>query len=128
MDGRRVLVDRRLPRGTQRDELALASHMPVLAPSAELARWFRSRPAMWVTFRRRYLAGLEEPAMLDALLELEELAQGSRRITLLTAAKDPEHSHAAVLRDLLSGVRKPPASTGPQRAVAAGRQRARRQR
>lgn len=123
-----MLVDRRLPRGRERDALVLAEHLPALAPAVELARWFRSRPAMWLTFRRRYLKNLEEPLALDALLELEELAQTSRRITLLTAAKDLEHSHAAVLRDLLSGVRKPPASTGPQRAVASGRQRARRQR
>lgn len=127
-DGRRVLVDRQRPRGMERDELVLAEHLPALAPTPELARWFRTRPSMWLMFRRRYLEGLEEPRALEALLELEELAQGSRRITLLTAAKDLEHSHAAVLRDLLSGVRKPPASSGPQRAAASGRQRARRQR
>ena len=123
-----MLVDRLRPRGIERDDLVLSEHMPALAPTVELARWFRTRPSMWLMFRRRYLDGLEEPRALEALLELEELAQTSRRITLLTAAKDLEHSHAAVLRDLLSGVRKPPASSGPQRAAASGRQSARRQR
>jgi hypothetical protein len=49
-------------------------------------------------------------------------------VTLLTEAKDQERSHAAILRDLLDGVKKPPSATGPARAASAGRIRARRPR
>jgi hypothetical protein len=49
----------------------------------------------------------------DALDELHRLAEESKRITLLFAAKDEEHNNAVVLRDLLEGMRKPPTGTGP---------------
>ncbi len=42
-------------------------------------------------------------------------------MTLLTSAEDQEHSHAAILRDLLGGVKKPPSTSGPARAASAGR-------
>jgi uncharacterized protein YeaO (DUF488 family) len=127
-DGARVLVDRWLPRGMKEEVLALRNWLPTLAPSTELQRWFATKPAQWKLFRQRYLTELEEPEALAALQELAELADGEERITLLTSADEPEHSHAAVLRDLLSGARKPPATTGPARAASAGRARARRPR
>jgi uncharacterized protein YeaO (DUF488 family) len=127
-DGARVLVDRRKPRGIARESMELKSWLPTLGPSDPLRRWLAERPTQWPVFRRRYLEELCEQQAADALGELELIAQSERSITLLTAAKDPEHSHAAILRDLLGGVKKPPTTTGPVRAAASGRIRARRPR
>jgi uncharacterized protein YeaO (DUF488 family) len=127
-DGARVLVDRRNPHGLDKAAMELTSWLPTLGPSDTLQRWLAERPTQWPVFRRRYLAELCDQQAADALGELETIAQTERSITLLTAAEDPEHSHAAILRDLLDGVKKPPATTGPARAAASGRIRARRPR
>jgi uncharacterized protein YeaO (DUF488 family) len=132
-DGARVLVDRRRPRGAARgaakEALKLQAWMSGLGPSEELQAWFEERPRQWPIFRRRYLAELCTPEAEDALGELHSLAASEPTVTLLTSAKDQEHSHAAILRDLLDGVRKPPSTSGPARAAASGgRMRARRPR
>jgi uncharacterized protein YeaO (DUF488 family) len=127
-DGARVLVDRRRPRGVNKDSLELRSWLPTLGPSAELLRWFDERPSQWRLFRREYVAELCDQKAVEALTELEEMAAEEKRLTLVTGAKDQEHSHAAILRDLLEGVKKPPATSGPARAAASGRIRARRPR
>jgi uncharacterized protein YeaO (DUF488 family) len=127
-DGARVLVDRREPRGVAKESLELRSWLPMLGPSDPLERWLMDRPSQWPVFRRRYLAELCDQKAVDALVELEAIATSEQSITLLTAAQDPEHSHAAVLRDLLEGVKKPPATSGPAWAIAGGRIRARRNR
>jgi uncharacterized protein YeaO (DUF488 family) len=108
----------------------LRAWLPALAPSDELRRWFASRPTQWPTFRRDYLASLADPEQEAALGALETLVNSEaltkRPVTLLSAAADPDRSHAAILRDLLEGVRKPPATSGPTRAAAGARIRARR--
>ena len=135
-DGARVLVDRRRPRGLTKavakadamEALKLRAWLPGLGPSEELQTWFNERPRQWPIFRRRYLAELSAPEAEDALSELHGIAASAPTVTLLTSAKDREHSHAAILRDLLGGVRKPPSTSGPARAVSSGRIRARRPR
>lgn len=127
-DGARVLVDRRRPAGVARETLELRAWLPALAPSDELRRWFVEAPKQWPFFRRRYLAELCDQKATDALSELHVVAGSEPNTTLLTAAKELEHSHAAILRDLLEGVKKPPATSGPSRAASGGRIRARRNR
>ena len=127
-DGARVLVDLRRPRGVSEETLALRSWLPELAPSQELNRWFDESPVQWPLFRRRYLAELCGEKAVVALNNLEAVATDVKRMTLLTSSEDAERSHAAILRDLLEGVKKPPATSGPARAVASGRIRARRPR
>ena len=132
-DGARVLVDRRRPRGAARgaakEALKLQAWLPGLSPSEELQDWFEERPRQWPILRRRYLAELCTAEAEDALGELHSIAASEPTVTLLTSAKDQEHSHAAILRDLLDGVRKPPSTSGPARAAASGgRMRARRPR
>ena len=147
-DGARVLVDRRRPRGFAKDgaegtangvakdaakeaskeTLELHTWLPGLGPSDELRRWFNERPRQWPIFRRRYLAELCTAEAEDALSELHAIAATEHTVTLLTSAKDQEHSHAAILRDLLDGVKKPPSTSGPTRAASGGRVRARRPR
>ena len=126
-DGARVLVERHRPAELTDEKLQLAAWFPLLAPSAELLRWFGAMQRRWPLFRRRYLAELSEPAREEPLIWLHQLAANEQRVTLLTDAADPERSHAAILRDLIQGVRKPPATSGPVRA-ASGRMQARKPR
>lgn len=124
-DGARVLVDRLWPRGISKDNARLDAWLKGLAPSNELRRWFHARPAQWQEFRTRYLEELAEPAAARALVELYELAHRRKRLTLIFASKNTDHNNASVLKELLDGMRKPPHSSGPEKA-AGGAIRARR--
>ena len=124
-DGTRVLVDRLWPRGLKKEDAQLDVWLRDLAPSNELRRWFHARPAQWQKFRARYLEELAEPAAARALVELYELAHRRKRLTLIFASKNPDHNNASVLKELLDGMRKPPHSSGPEKA-AGGAIRARR--
>ena len=89
-----------------------------MAPSPELRRWFHARPAQWLTFRNRYLAELARPAASRELEQLYALAATSLRLTLVFASRNARHNNAAVLKQLLEGMRKPPSTTGPKGAAA----------
>lgn len=97
--GSRVLVDGIWPRGVRKDELD-AAWIREVAPSAELRRWYGHDPRLFAEFRRRYRAELREPGRAAAFNELRELA-GRGPLTLLTATRDVEISHAAVLAEQL---------------------------
>jgi uncharacterized protein YeaO (DUF488 family) len=99
-DGRRVLVDRLWPRGLARDAAHIDEWLKAIAPSGKLRRWYGHDPAKFDEFRRRYGDELREPERAEALLRLRELA-ASGTVTLLTAAKDLEHSQAADLAERL---------------------------
>ena len=97
-DGRRYLIDRLWPRGIKKEELRLTEWLKDLAPSAELRSWYGHAPGRYAAFRTRYRAELEKRAGLLARLTREAR---SGTVTLLFAARDAEHSNAAVLRELL---------------------------
>ncbi len=99
-DGRRVLVDRVWPRGVRRDAGRFDEWLPEIAPSTELRKWYGHDPTRFEEFRRRFLDELRDPARADAKRHLRELAHGGH-LTLLTAARDLEHSQAAVLAEWL---------------------------
>jgi uncharacterized protein YeaO (DUF488 family) len=99
-DGARILVDRLWPRGVRKDAAHLDGWVKEVAPSAELRNWFGHDLARFDEFRRRYLDELTEPTRQAALDSLRA-AFAERPLTLLTATKDVEHSHAAVLRKWL---------------------------
>lgn len=90
-DGRRILVDRLWPRGISKERAALDLWAKDLAPSD--------------TLRKAYHAGELDFELFAALyrdeLDGADLAPLGGDVTLLTAAKIPEQSHLAVLRDLL---------------------------
>jgi len=115
-DGTRVLVDRLWPRGLTKDRASVDAWLRELAPSDELRKWFHAHPEVWATFRRRYLRELTRPEATAALEELYRLADGRQQLTLLFASKNEARNNAVVLRDLLEGMRKPPAGTGPKAA------------
>ena len=102
-DGYRVLIDRLWPRGVRKEDARLDEWARDLAPSDGLRRWFGHDPSRFAEFRRRYLAELEvRPGPVD------QLRRRARRgpLTIVYAARDAEHSNAAVLAELL-GERDP---------------------
>jgi uncharacterized protein YeaO (DUF488 family) len=99
-DGTRVLVDRMWPRGLAKDVARLDDWAKHVAPSTELRRWYGHDPERFPEFRRRYRAELDQSPRREALGRLRALADRAP-LTLLTATRDVEHSHAAVLADLL---------------------------
>jgi uncharacterized protein YeaO (DUF488 family) len=98
--GLRVLVDRVWPRGLTKDAAHLDEWMKEVAPSTPLRRWYGHRPERFTEFRRRYLAELADPQHAAAMNRLHKLAR-TRRVTLLTATRDVDHSQAAVLAEQL---------------------------
>ncbi|WP_433611705.1 DUF488 domain-containing protein [Prescottella agglutinans] len=98
--GFRVFVDRLWPRGLRKDSFYYDDWAKDLAPSTELRRWYSHDVAEFAEFRSRYLAELESPDGRSAVERVRTLA-GDRPLVLLTATKDVEHSHAAVLREFL---------------------------
>lgn len=101
-DGTRVLVDRIWPRGMRKEDVPHDFWNKGVAPSTELRKWYGHDPERFDEFARRYRAELESPAGRDALNELRDCVRG-KRLTLLTATKDVEHSQAQVLANLLNG-------------------------
>lgn len=98
-DGLRVLIDRLWPRGIAKSKLKLDAWVKHLSPSNELRKWYRHDPEKFPEFRKRYLAELK--AQGEGLAELRAAVKG-RTVTLLTATKELDLSHATVLRDLLT--------------------------
>ncbi|MEV0642766.1 DUF488 family protein [Streptomyces sp. NPDC050619] len=99
-DGVRVLVDRLWPRGLSKDAARVDEWPKDLTPSAELRRWYHTGEGSYEEFSRRYEAELAAPEVGELLDGVRELAS-KEVVTLLTAAKDPERSHASVLARLL---------------------------
>src|SRR4051812_22773057 len=122
-DGARVLVDRLWPRGIAKSEAQLDKWLRDLAPSDSLRKWFHDRDnaGHFAEFRKRYLSELSQPAAAAALTELYDLSGRHPMVTLIYGSKNEEQNNATVLRDLLSGMRKPPSSSGPAKAVVSGR-------
>jgi uncharacterized protein YeaO (DUF488 family) len=116
-DGARVLVDRLWPRGLSKESAALEAWLRDLAPSNELRRWYHAHPDLWQQFREKYLRELAQPECQPGLRQLYELAQSKKRLTLLFASKNEACNNAAVLKELLEGMRKPPSGTGPGASV-----------
>jgi len=128
-DGTRVLVDRLWPRGVTQRAAALDAWLKDVAPSHALRRWFHARPRHWQMFRKRYLLELSQPAAEQALQELYGMAARRRQLTLVFSSRNMEHNNAAVLKQLLEGMRKPPSSSGAAAAASLrGRARASRRR
>ncbi|GAA4572196.1 DUF488 domain-containing protein [Planotetraspora kaengkrachanensis] len=100
-DGARVLVDRLWPRGLAKDAAALDDWCREIGPSAELRTWFGHDPDRFEEFVVRYRDELDEPVRAAALAHLIELGKRGT-LTLLTATKAVDVSHALVLARLIS--------------------------
>jgi uncharacterized protein YeaO (DUF488 family) len=100
-DGERVLVDRLWPRGFRKGDPRVGRWIPKVAPSTELRKWYSHEAARFDEFAARYAAELETEEGVAALAELRD-ALRSGPVTLVTAARDLDDSHVAVLARLLS--------------------------
>jgi uncharacterized protein YeaO (DUF488 family) len=83
-DGQRVLVDRIWPRGFRKDDPRVGIWSKDVAPSKELREWYHHQPERFDEFASRY-----------------EAERGV--VTLVTATREVDGSHAAVLAKLLKG-------------------------
>lgn len=97
-DGARVLADRLWPRGQRKDALKLSRWYKDAAPSSELRRAWHQGGIDEGAFARRYEQELKKNR--DALIPLMCDAR-TGRLTLLTAARDPQQSYLTVLREAL---------------------------
>jgi uncharacterized protein YeaO (DUF488 family) len=102
-DGLRILIDRLWPRGLSKDKLKIDAWVKHLSPSNELRKWYRHDPDKFDEFHRRYLAELKQQ---DEGLDELRAAVAGRTVTLLTATKELDLSHATVLRELLTRSRR----------------------
>ncbi len=101
-DGTRVLVDRLWPRGLAKADAVYDEWLRDVAPSTELRRWFSHDPERFDEFARRYRAELDAEPAAAAVEKLRGVAADAA-LTLLTATRDVEHSHARVLAAVLDG-------------------------
>lgn len=101
----RVLVDRLWPRGQSRDAVDQDEWVTDITPSTELRRWYGHDPERFTEFARRYRAELAMPPAAEIVSRLREVSR-VRRIVLLTATRDVEHSGATVLRDVIVGTHR----------------------
>jgi uncharacterized protein YeaO (DUF488 family) len=99
-DGTRVLVDRLWPRGLAKADAVYDEWLRDVAPSTELRRWFSHDPERFDEFAGRYRAELEAEPAASALARLRTWAADGA-LTLLTATRDVENSHARVLARVL---------------------------
>jgi uncharacterized protein YeaO (DUF488 family) len=96
-DGARILVDRLWPRGLAKDEAHIDAWERDVAPSSELRTWFGHDEDRFPEFARRYRRELHGSVALERLRS--HLAYGP--LTLITATRSVETSHAAVLAALI---------------------------
>src|SRR6516164_1527794 len=96
-DGQRVLVDRLWPRGFRKDDPRVGTWFKDVAPSKELREWYNHQPERFDEFVARYREELQGSAALDELRKLTKRGV----VTLVTATRDVEGSHVAVLATLL---------------------------
>ncbi|WP_171116028.1 MULTISPECIES: DUF488 family protein [Streptomyces] len=99
-DGVRVLVDRLWPRGLAKDAARVDEWPKDITPSTELRRWYHAGEGSYEEFARRYEAELAEPEAAELVERVRDLA-AKGTVTLVTASKNLEQGHAAVLARLL---------------------------
>ncbi len=96
--GYRVLVDRLWPRGIAKENAALDEWCKDLAPTSALRTWFGHKPEHWDEFQHKYTQELKTHT--EAATALIQRA-GTKKLILIYAAKDREHTHALTLRAFL---------------------------
>ena len=98
-DGMRILIDRLWPRGIKKEAMRLDLWAKEISPSTGVRQWYGHDPERFAEFRRRYLAELaEQKEYLDAL----RAKIRGRTVTLVTATRELDLSHAEVLREVLA--------------------------
>jgi uncharacterized protein YeaO (DUF488 family) len=95
------LVDRLWPRGVHKELLGKGTWLKEVAPSNDLRAWFHeNKEKRFFEFKRKYYKELELNKEF-----IKEVFGKSKKVTLLTAAKDVEYSHLSVLVEFLSNLK-----------------------
>ncbi|SDM88487.1 DUF488 domain-containing protein [Limosilactobacillus mucosae] len=101
LNGWRILIDRRWPRGISKTNTHLDEWAKGAAPSEELRKWFNHDPARFAEFKERYLKELAgNPAYLELLASIKKHLQ-SENVILLYGAKDRQHNQGIILAELI---------------------------
>lgn len=100
-DGKRILVDRLWPRGVSKEKANLYKWMKELGPSQELRKWFDHDPDKFSEFKQKYRKELQDGEQKAAYDELKEIYKQSDTMTLVFAARNEEHNHVQVLKEML---------------------------
>ncbi len=96
-DGVRVLVDRLWPRGVTKAKAKIDLWPRDMAPSDKLRRMVHGDPSKWDEFAKAYARELKEEPAKSAFAALRVQAK-KEPITLVYAARDEVHNHAALLK------------------------------
>lgn len=97
-DGARVLVDSLWPRGKRREELQLTEWYRDTAPSTALKRNWHNDVIDAAAFAKKYRRELSSKE--ESLIPLMRWARQGR-LTLLTAARNPDESHVPILKQVI---------------------------
>ena len=124
-DGQRVLVDRLWPRGISKGEARVDHWLRNLAPSDELRKWYHASNN-WEVFKKRCFKELNTAEASADLQLLYGLVHEHKLVTLIYSSRNVERNNAVALKELLDGIRKPPSSSGPAKAMAQPRRMAKR--
>lgn len=96
-----VLVDLVWPRGISKKEAKLDDWAKEVTPTPDLRKWFNHDPEKFEDFKKAYKKELlNDDEKIKKLAELQGL-QKKQRLILLYAAKDKEHNHALILKEVL---------------------------
>lgn len=96
-DGKRVLVDRLWPRGITKKAAHVDLWAKELAPSNELRAWYHAdKEGRFRDFCKKYRTEL-----VAQKTSAKHLLKGTKKLTLVTAVRDVEHSHIPVLERFL---------------------------
>jgi len=101
--GTKVLVDRLWPRGLRKDDPRFDVWLKEVAPTTELRTWYGHDEARYDEFVERYRAELASNAEAAEALERLRALAASGPVVLVTATRQVDLSHAAVLAAELSG-------------------------
>jgi uncharacterized protein YeaO (DUF488 family) len=95
-------VDRLWPRGVRKLDARLDLWLKDVAPSPELRIWFDHREDHWSRLQEQYAKELSVNSAFQSLLQIAD----AQDVTLLYAAHDVVHNHAAVLEEQLGIARE----------------------
>ena len=108
-EGLRVGTVRFLPRGVKKDDYARMDYFdvwfPLLAPSAELLRWMKSRDwpseqVRWSKFKERYTAEMKKTDARQAIKLLAALARATP-VSIGCYCENESSCHRSILRELI---------------------------
>ncbi|WP_028389353.1 DUF488 domain-containing protein [Legionella fairfieldensis] len=98
-EGTWILVDKLWPRGLKKETLDFDLWLKDITPSTRLRQWFHEHPKeRWDEFAAQYIKELKSKG---SLIEQIQTMAKQHPVTLFYAAKDTEHNHAIILKEVL---------------------------